>query len=106
MLRHRAQHVRHTAVNQAEIACIRRNRHARHPAQNAVKPPCRQLFHRRLAVSLAALAVNDFVSFAPFLRHQRDQFRRVLQIAIDNHNRVAARSIHARAYRHLMAEIA
>ena len=77
----------------------------RDPREEAVEPArCREL-EPGLAGTAVAHPVDDVRAGAPVVEHLRDQLRRVLEVAVDHHDRVAACVLETRSYRRLMAEV-
>ena len=60
----------------------------------------------RFHFPLHAHAINHFVARRPFFVKSRNNLGRVLQIAVHQHHRVAARNFHAAQKRRLRAKIA
>src|SRR5690606_148244 len=75
-------------------------------AKHAIEYRCRSELECGFAVAAAALTVNHVETFAPPGDHLEDDFGRILQIGVDEHDRIAARMIEARSDRDLVAEIA
>ncbi len=63
-------------------------------------------FEAALALAAAAHGIHDVEPVLPALDHRWNQFRRILQVGIDQHDRVAARDIEPRRRRELVAEVA
>ena len=106
MFPHAQEHIRHLAIQQAEIPRVKRDRICAHGAEQPVIAKCGELFENGFPLALQALAVRDVRAAFPCLHKLRDDLRRILQIHIDDHKRIAARRIHAGRDGKLMAEVA
>ena len=106
MLRHGAKDVGDLPVHQAEVARVLGDLPARERVQHAVVAEGRQLLEGGLALAGRALAVDDLRAAAPHLHHLGDELRGVLQVRVDDDDRVAPGLLQARADGHLVAEVA
>ena len=91
MLRHGVKTVHDLARHQAEIAHIRRNLHLGKLIEQSIEHIGGKEFEPVLAGAALPLAIDHIVTLRYALSHIRQQFRRVLQISIDNQHLFAAR---------------
>jgi len=91
--------------HQPEVARIDRNRDLGHVLRRAIEEPRRPQFEGALPLAAAAHRIHDVKPGLPAFDHRRDQLRRVLQIRVDQHDRVTARDVQPRRRRELMSEI-
>ena len=101
-LQHR---VHDAAVDQREVAGVARDREVREAVEGPVEGAVGALHEpRRLARD--APAVDDVVALPPLLDELLDQLGRILEIAVEQHERVLRRELHAAAEGRLRAEVA
>ena len=107
MLRHLHELVGDAAAHQAEVAGIDGDVDAGDPGEQAIEGLGRFLLEAGFAGAAAAQAIDDVGAFAHHhLVHRREQFRRVLQVGIDDEHQIAAHGGKSRGQRQLMAVIA
>ncbi len=94
-----------TAVQQRKIACIQRHGNIRRGAEEPIKYLVRHLKEAR-GYAFYSDAVHYVESLAPALVETLDEFRRVLQIAIQQDYGVACRDTHSAGEGILRSEIA
>jgi len=97
--------VHHAAVHEAVVAGIGRNVDARELADEAVEAERGKALEDSFALALVPLRVNDLVALAPLDHHLVDQAGRILQVAVDNHYRIAGGMVEARAEGGLVAKV-
>ena len=73
--------------------------------EQPVEHPRGREFEKRLAVTGASLCMDDVVALLDERDHLFDQFRRVLQVGVENHHDVAVGKIDASRHGHLMAAV-
>ena len=100
----RVHHRDNALVEQAEIAGVAGHRQRRQFLQQPVKAPGEKFFEQRVA-PLFARGKNDFVAFAPFGEQPGNFLRRILQVGINHHHRVAGGEVQTGADGGLVAEI-
>lgn len=93
-------------VHQPEVTGVRYHRHGADPVDDPVKQRGGIALPARLAGAGDALADHDLIALVPLLHHLRNQRRRVLQIGVQQHDRLAGGVIDAGGERLLLAEIA
>ena len=98
--------VHHAAVHEAEVAGIGRNFDARELADDTVEAERGKTLEDGFALALVPLRVDDLVALAPLCEHFVDEAWRVLQVAVDNHHRIADCMVEPRAEGGLVPEIA
>ena len=103
-LAHAQQGVQRRAVEQPEVARVRLELDLGETAHDRVEPACGGELHARLALAHAALGDHDVRAVAPALDHVGDQLGRVLQVAVEHRDGVAARVVEAGRDRHLVPE--
>ena len=103
---HRVQMVERAAAHQPEIAGIRRDLDVDHAAQQAVEHRGGGELEPAFAVAAQPLAVNDIEAFIHLRHHRAEQFRRILQVGIENENALAATEFEPRAQGDLVAVVA
>ena len=107
MLRHLHELVGDAAAHQPEVAGIDRNMDPRDPGEQAIEGLGRFLLEAGFAGAAAPQAVDDVGAFPRHhLVHRRQQFRRILQIGIDDQHEVAAHGGQPRRQRQLMSMVA
>jgi hypothetical protein len=99
-------HVDHAAIHQPELAGIERPWHLCHALHQPVERLGGGDLPGGLAAAREAAGVDHVVALAPFRHHVGDQLGRVLEVGVDQHDRVAARGIDAGGQGRLVAEIA
>jgi len=100
------ERVDHAARHQPEIAGVDRDRDFGQPLRRAVEEPRGPNLEAALALAFAAHGIYHVEAGLPALDHRRNQLGRILQIRIDQHDRIAARDVESRGRRELMAEVA
>ena len=83
-------HIDHLAVHQAEIAGIHRDFDIGDAEDQAVKQRSGESLEPGFAFALGAHRINHLITLPPFRDHLQDDLRRVLQIGVDDHHRLAA----------------
>ena len=78
------------AVHQAEVAGLDGEVEAREAAEGAVEAARGDALEGRLPQPLLAHGVDDVDPLAPALEHLRDHLGRVLEVAVEHHDHVAA----------------
>ena len=107
MLRHLHELVGDAPAHQPEVAGIDRDVDPRDPGEQAIEGLGRFLLEAGFAGAAAPQAVDDVGAFPRHhLVHRRQQFRRILQIGIDDQHEVAAHGGKPRRQRQLMAVVA
>ena len=106
MLPHAQEYVRHLAVQQAEIPGVERDRVSAHRGKQAIVAEGGKLFEDRLPLALEPLAVGDVRAVLPGLHKLRDDLRRILQIHVDDDERIATGRVHAGRDGELVAKVA
>ena len=94
------------AVHQAEVAGLDGEVEAREAAEGAVEAARGDALEGGLPQPLLAHGVDDVDALAPALEHLRDHLRRVLQVAVEHHDHVAAGVLEPGGQRRLVAEVA
>ena len=105
-LAHLLERIERAARDQAEIAGVARDRRLREPAHHAIERRRGRLLEARLAGARSARAVDDVVTFAPVPHEGRNQLGRILQVGIDDDDRIGVGMVEAGGERELLAEIA
>jgi len=103
---HGFHHIDHLAIHQAEVAGIKRDFHIRDAEDDAIKQGGREPFEPGFALPFGAHGIDHFVALFPLFCQFMDNFRRILQIGIDDNDRVTPRIIPARSDGNLVPEIA
>jgi hypothetical protein len=106
LLRQATQGIDGTPTQKSEVARVGRNLHATRALDEPIEQECRRLFEPRLAIALGALPVNHVVPGLPFGHQARNQFRRILQVCIDDDHGIACGMVEAGGHRHFLAEVA
>ena len=104
MFRHGVEVVHHPPIHQREIPGVQRNVHVRDALQDPVEQRVGSAQHGAF-LAVFAHAVDDVVAFAPLGEHLQDEFRRILQVGVDDRHDVAARMGQAGGHGRLVAEI-
>jgi len=104
-LRHRAERLDDAPVGESEVAGRRGNVDVRELAQEAVVETGRVPLEPALG-PVGHDAVDDVVALAPPLGELRQQLGRMLEVAVHDDDRVAAREIDSGGDRELVAEVA
>jgi hypothetical protein len=104
-LRQRDQHVDHAPVEQAEVAGVERDVDLRRAPQQPVEERVRAAQQQPL-LPVPPHAVDDVEAGAPAGEHLRQELGRVLQVAVEQRDDLAARLLEAGRQRHLVAEVA
>ena len=89
-LGHGQECVYHLAIQKTEVTGIQRDSGVGQAIDQPVENLGGPQFESGLTIALRADTVNHFVSFLPFLEEFHDHFRRILQIGIDDDDRVAS----------------
>ena len=89
--RQAVERIERAPAEQAEVAGVDRDRHVAQAVHHAVEGVCRRALQPVLARPVAAAHVHDVGAAAPFVEHRRDQFRRILQVRVDDDRRRAMR---------------
>ncbi len=105
-LGHRLQRVHHAAIHQPEVARVERDRRVRHGVDQAVEDLRRPQLDRGLAFTLAAHAVDHVDAAAPAREHLQHHLGRILQVGVDQDDRLAFGVGDAGGDGHLVAEVA
>jgi hypothetical protein len=106
LFRHPVQLVQHAAAHQPEVAGVERDLEVGDAVQQPIEQRgCHQL-ERGFSTPLAALAVDDVRAFIHQPHHVGQQFRRVLQVGIDDQDAFAAADRQAGGQRQLVAVVA
>jgi len=92
-------------AHQPEVARVDGDRYIRQAPNDAIKRARRYELERPLAFARAPRRINDVVAFSPAFQKRTDQFGRILQIAVHQHDRIPPRGIDARRRSELMAEV-
>jgi hypothetical protein len=92
------------AVHQAEDPGVGRRRQVGHRAQDRVEQHEPDAAHAVVGAAVA-LAEHHLRAVAPLPNHLRDHLRRILQIAVDEDDAIAARMVNASRHRGLVAEV-
>ena len=100
------ERVDNLAVEQAEVARVNGHVHLGHARHKPVKDLCGEFFEKCLALAGQALAVHDLVALLPALEHAGDHLGRVLQVRVDDDDRIAPGHVHAGGDGDLVAEVA
>jgi len=100
------QYLHDAPAHQPEIARIDGDRDAREAAHDAVERRRREDLEAALARAPMARGIDDIVAGAEALDERADQLGRVLQVAVHQHHRVAARRVDAGRRRDLVTEVA
>jgi len=100
------QHLHDAPAHQPEIARIDGDRDVREASHDPVERRRREYLEAALARAPPAGGVDDIVAGAEALDERADQLGRVLQVAVHQHDRVAARRVDAGGRRDLVAEVA
>ena len=98
--------VDHTPAHQPEVPGVGGDLDVGDALDDAVADRRDDPLGQRLPRARAALGVDDLIPLAPAGDHVGDQLRRVLQVAVDHHYRVARGRLHARQRRGGLAEAA
>ena len=107
MLGHLHELVGNAPAHQPEIAGVHRDLDPRDPGEQAIEGFGRFLLEAGFAGAAAPQAVDDVGAFLRHhLVHRRQQFRRILQVGIDDQHEVAAHGGEARRQRQLMPVVA
>ena len=104
-LRKAVERIHDSTVHQREVAGIERNRHVRSRAKQPVEGAIRDL-QEAVGVAFDAAPIDDVVSLHPFLVEGLDQLGGILEIAIEEHDRIAAADAHTAGESTLRAEVA
>ncbi len=107
LLGHRQKRIERAAAHQPEVAGVDRNVDLGRARQQPVEAMrCRPL-ERRLARAARADAVDDVRAFVSHhFHHLGQKLRRVLEVGVDDQDRIAAAEVETRRERELMAMIA
>ena len=105
-LRHAQKRVDDLTIHEAEVARVGRNGSARYAMDESIKNFCAPEFERALARPLGALRVGDVITFLPAREHRLDQFRRILQVGIHDHDRITRGVFESGGGGNLLPEIA
>ena len=84
----------HATAHQAKIARVRRNLDLRNSNDQPVPDRGDHALDQRLALPAPALRIDDVITLPPPDDELGDQLRRVLEIAIDDHDRVTGGGFH------------
>src|SRR5690606_16475611 len=95
----------HGSAHHAEVAGVDRNGDARHRPDQAVEGRSRRPLEERLALALAAHAVDHVEAAAGLLEHLRHDLGRILEIGVEHDDPVALGSIEPGGDRDLMPEV-
>jgi len=93
-------------AHQPKVACVDRYVDADHGLQKAIKNISGRTFENRLSFARSPHAVHDVVTLSKSREHLGDDLRRVLQVGIHHHHRLAARVVEAGSDGELVSEIA
>ncbi len=105
-LTHGLEHIHDLAIHQAEIARIERDFDIRDAVNQAIKDRRSELLEPGFALSFSAHSVDDLVTFFPLFRQFQDDFRRILQVSINDDDGIATRIVPAGRDGNLMPKIA
>ena len=94
------------AREEPEIADVFRDVDRADAPDRAVERARRRLLEPALLRAAATPHQHDIVAFLPGANHVRDELRRILQVGVDDDDRVAVRVVETRAHRHFLAEVA
>jgi hypothetical protein len=100
------ERVDHAPAHQAKVARVDRDRDVRQAPDRAVEDARGQEFEEALAAARLARGVHHVVALAPLLDDAFDQFGRILQIAVHQDHRIAARGVEPGGRGDLMSEVA
>lgn len=95
-----------SSAQQAEIAGILRNFKSAEVLCDPVEISGSGFFDKRLAMPFRALPVNCIVTLFPKGDHLNDEFRRILQIRIQQDDGIGVHMVQPRRHRSLFAEVA
>jgi len=101
-----AQRADDAPAHQPEVAGVDGDRDVREPPDDAVEERGGEQLEAALAVPAPARRVDDVVAVAELGQEVVDELGRVLQVAVHQHDRVAARRVEPRRRRDLVAEVA
>jgi len=93
-------------AHQPEIAGVDRDRNVREAAYDAIERRRGEDLEAALAGARLARRVHDVVPGAKAFDERADQFGRILQVAVHQHDRIAPGGIDPRRCRDLVAEVA
>ena len=105
-LAHRQKRVDRLPVKETEVACAGRQPHVAKFLQQAIEDAGKSDAQFWIGRAIDALAIDVLVSFSPFFDELRDDFRRVLQVGVHDHDSASAGVIETGGDRNLLAEIA
>ena len=104
---HGEKHVERAPRHQTEIARVERDVDVGCAFQQPVEAGRRHLLERALACAVGADAINDIGTFARHrFQHGPEQFGRVLQIGIDDEDRLPATQVEPGGQRELVSVVA
>ena len=107
LLRHGEQRIERAAAHQPEVAGVERDVDLGRARQQPVEAVRRCALERSLAGAALAHAIDDVgVLLAHRLEHRRQQLGRVLQVRVDDQDRVAAAKVETGGQRQLVTVIA
>ena len=104
-LRHPRERVDGAPRQQPEVARVGGDVGRGHAAEEPVERADGEQPETRLALAPLADRVDDVEALVPALDEIRDHLRRILQVAVDEHDRVAARRVEPGGERDLVAEV-
>ena len=104
-LGYREDRVERLAVHQPEVAGVLLQVEPRYPREEAIEPARRRQLEPGLPGAVVPHPVDHVRALAPVLEHFRDQLRRILEVAVNHHDRIPARVLKTCGYRRLMAEV-
>jgi glycosyltransferase involved in cell wall biosynthesis len=99
------ERVHDLAVHEPEISGIHRDVEIGHAFDETVKNSSGKEFETRLARARPADTVDDFMTLAPLADELGDEFGRILEVRVQDRDRLAARVFGAGGDRHLMPEV-
>jgi len=103
---HLRERIDDAPAHQPKIAGIERDIDLRQPADEPIKQPRRDALEEPLPFARAADRVDDVIPFAPFGDEVDDQLGRILQVAVHQDHRVAARRLEPGGRGELVPEVA
>jgi hypothetical protein len=103
--RQRDQGIDRPPAEQAKITGILRDLHVTEKIEHPVKPPRSQFLRPGLPAPVDTFAVNHVITVAPLSKEGMHQLRRVLQVRVDDNDRLAPGVIQARGNGDFLAKV-
>src|SRR5579862_2168186 len=102
---HLLQALKALTGDETEIARVERKISIDHAAHQPIEDPGREALKRGVSLAFFSLSINNVIALAIAINHLVDYRQGVLQVSVNQHNRVAACVIEPGRNRNLVAKI-